>query len=248
MEIRIKPIQANNWSGIQRYPGCNDTIGPYLTRSGTVYTGLTRDDEKRLGDTLGYDLRKSSKFWETFRIKIGTEDVVLDLNDPADELKYLFLKGHKKVKGTVLEYKATADYYVHNPEEEATTFNEINRTKRAAIKEFDKLKPADIRKALRIYGYKSTNVSDAVAEDNLFKLVEQNPKHFFSKWVDNKNRATEYLLKEALAKNVIRKSNNVYYYGALTLGNTTEAAILYIDSGENSDIKASIINESDIKS
>jgi hypothetical protein len=247
MEVRIKSTQANNWSGIQRYPGCNDTIGPYLTRSGSVYTGLKRDDEKRLGEALGYDLRKSSKFWETFRIKIGTEDVVLDLEDPADELKYLFLKGHKRVKGTVTEFKATADYYIYNPEEEAEIFNNLGRVKRQAIREFDKLKPAEIKKALRLYGYSANNMSDSVAEDKLFKLVEQNPQHFIDKWVNNTHKATEYLIKEALAKNVIRKTKNIHSYGTITLGNSLEDTISFIDNGENSDIKASIINEADLK-
>lgn len=247
MEIRLKPIEANNWSGIERYPNCNEALGPYYTRSGAIYTGLTRDDEKRLGELLGYDLRKGSSFWDTFRIRVGTENVVLDLDAPEDELKYLFLKGHKRVKGSVTESKAGANYYLHNPEEEANVFNEVNRIKRKAIKEFDKLKAVDIKKALRLYGYKSDNISDSVAEDRLYALVEQNPQHFFDKWVDNKNRATEFLIKEAVAKNVIRKQKNIHYFGTITLGKTLEDAIAYLDNAENGDIKASIINDANIK-
>lgn len=86
-EVRLKSIKANYWSGIDRYPNCSDSIGPYLMRSGVVYTGLTREDEDRLGDALGYDLRKGSDFWHTFRIKKGTEDVVIDMNDAMGELK-----------------------------------------------------------------------------------------------------------------------------------------------------------------
>lgn len=248
MEIRLKPLnKSDNWSGIQRYPNCYDALGPYLTRSGSTYTGLTKEDEKRLGEALGFDLRKGSTFWDTFRIKVGTEDVVLDLDDPADELKYIFLKGHRRVKASLTEHKATADYYLHNPEEEADTFNKVNRLKREAFKEFDKMKPIDVKKALRIFGFKADNVSDAVAEDRMFTIIERNPQHFIDKWVNNKNRKTEYLLKEAQAANVIRKQNNMYTYGTITLGHTMEDAISFLDNAENSDIKASILNEADIK-
>lgn len=242
MEIKLKAIHKNKWAGINRFPSCTDALGPYLTRSGSVYTGLTRDDEKRLGEILGYDLRKSSSFWNDFRIRIGQEDIVLDLEDPADELKYIFLKNHKRVKKSIHEFNAGADYYLSNPEEEATTFNEVNRMKRRAVKEFDKMKPADIRKALRLYGYNAKGMSDSVCEDRLYTLVENNPKHFFTKWVENKHRATEFLVKEAQAKDVVKKANNTYSFGSITLGHSLEDAISFIDNGENSDIKAEIIN------
>ena len=247
MEVRLKPLQANPWSGMDRYPNCSDVLRPYFTRTGRVYTGLTREDEKRLGDILGIDLRPGSSFWDTFRITVGKETVVLDLDRPEDELKYLFLKGHKRVKGSIDEKKASANYYLHNPEEEAGIFNKVNRIKRKAIATFDKMKPEEWKKALRLYGENANNLSDAVAEDRLMARIEQNPEHFFKVWVDNKNRQTEYLIKEAIAKSVIRKTKNIHYFGTITLGNTLEDSIAYLDNPENSDIKASIINEANIK-
>lgn len=246
MEVRLKPIRANEWSGIQRYPNCSDALGPYFTRSGSLYTGFTKKNEEdrlRLESVLGYDLKPNSDFWTTFRVRIGDETVVLDLDDPIDELKYIFLKNHKRVKESVQAFKATANYYLSNPEQEAELFNEVNRIKRKAILEFSKLKSIDIKKALRIYGYKSDNISDNIAEDRLYELVENNPQAFLDKWVNNNNRATEYLLKAALAANVIRKQKNTYSYGTTTLGHTLEDALMFIDAPENSDIKAAIIKE-----
>lgn len=242
MEIRLKHIRPDRWSGVRRFPNCTDALGPYYTRSGSLYTGLTKEDETRLGEALGYDLRRSSSFWETFRIRIGSEDIIFDISDPADELKYKFLKGHKRVKASISDYKAGADYYLSNPEEEAVTYNNYNEVKTTAVVEFTKLKPSDIKKALRIYGYKSDDMSEAVAKNKLFTLLENNPQHFLDKWVDNKHRATEYLLKEAMANDVIRKSGNTYSYGTITLGYSLTDAISFIDNGENSDIKAEIVN------
>lgn len=243
MEVRIRHIRSHEWSNIHKYPNCSDAIGPYFTRSGRIHTGLTEEDAERLGSILGVDLRSQSDFWSTFRVRIGSEDIVLDTTDPYDELKYLFLKGHKRVAGSIGDIKAGAHYYISIKEEEAKKANEYSRNKRRAYVEFAKMKPEDIIKALRIYGYKSDNLSEEVAEARLTTLMEANPVKFFEKWVDNKHRATEFLLKEAIAKNVVRKNKNIYSYGTTTLGNSLEDAIYFLDNAENSDLKATVINE-----
>lgn len=250
MEVRLKPIRANEWSGVERYPNCHDALGPYFTRSGSIYTGFDKSNaelREQLEQTLGYDLRPNSDFWVTFRVRVGGETIVLDLDKDEDLLKYTFLKNHKRVKESISANKPTANYYLSNPEQEATVFNEINRVKRTAIVEFSKLKPIDIKKCLRLYGFRSDNISDSVAEDRLYELVENNPQNFLDKWVNNKNRATEYLLKSAVAANVIKKQKNSYSFGTTTLGHTLEDAILFLDNAENSDIKAAILTEAKLK-
>ena len=247
MEVKIKHITTQDWSGVTRYPNCYDALGPYFTRSGRVYTGLSKEDAERLGEILGLDLGPSSEFWDTFRVRIGSGDLFLDTSDPYDELKYLFLKSHKRVAESIDDRKPTAQYYISNEQEEARKKNEYNRLKRKAYKEFDKMSNNEIRKALRLYGYKADDVADAVAEERLATLLEQNPKRFFDKWVDNKHRMTEFLIKEAVAKNIVRKNKNIYTYGTTTLGKTLEGAIQYIDDKENSEIKAAILNETNIK-
>lgn len=247
MEVRIKHFRKQDWSGVSRYPNCFDALGPYFTRSGRVYTGLTSEDVERLGEILGFDLSPGSEFWDTFRIRIGDSDLVLNTDDPYDELRFLFLKSHKRVAKSLDDYKPTANYYISNPEEEAGKRNKYNRVKRKAFKEFDKMSAKEIRKALRLYGFKSDNVSDEVAENRLTTLIEQSPQKFFDKWVNNKHRMTEFLIKDAVAKGVVRKNKNIYTYGTTTLGHTLEEAIEYIDNKENSEIKSTIIHETEVK-
>jgi hypothetical protein len=247
MEVRIKHIRSQEWSGIHKYPNCTDLFRPYLTRSGRLHTGISPEDAERLGELLGEDLRPSSKFWKTFSIRLGTSDVVLHTEDPFEELKYLFLKNHKRISNSIEEIFPGTLYYISVKEEEAKEANKRSRSRRKAYKEFDKLTPEEMRKALRIYGYKSDGMSDEVVEQRLMTLLETNPDKFFEKWVDNKNRATEFLVKDAISKNVIRKNRNIYSYGTTVLGNTLELAILFLDNKENSDIKAAIINESEVK-
>ena len=201
MQVILRPIGWNKWSGILKYKNCFDDLGPYLTRSGAMYTGLTMEDEKRLGSSLGLDLSRSSTnpFWVNFRIRTSVNDIILDTDDPLDELKYLFCKGHKRVKNSLLEQKATADFVLINRDEEAKVENSFNRIKRDAVKEFDKLTPTEIRKALRLFGYNAESMSSEVAENRLYTFVEANPNKFMDRWVNNKSREIEALIEIAIS-------------------------------------------------
>jgi len=208
--ILLRPIRRDSWSGLVKYRNCHEDISSYFTRSGRLYTGLTTDEADRLGKELGIDLKPSSEYWRDFFIRTSGKDLYLDLDDPADELKYLFLKGHKRVKNSLAERKATANFVLVNKGEEDKRTNVFNRLRRRATREFDNMSPEDIRKCLRIYGHNADRLSNDGAENKLFDIVEGDPRSFISKWVDNTTRDTEALLERAVSKNIIRKTKNIY--------------------------------------
>ena len=249
MQVILRPIGWNKWSGILKYKNCFDDLGPYLTRSGAMYTGLTMEDEKRLGSLLGLDLSRSSTnpFWVNFRIRTSVNEIILDTADPLDELKYLFCKGHKRVKGSLLEQKATADFVLINRDEEAKVENSFNRIKRDAVKEFDKLTPTEIRKALRLFGYNAESMSSEVAENRLYTFVEANPNKFMDRWVNNKSREIEALIEIAISKNIIRRNKNIYKYGSEIIGNSLEDAVNFLMSPNNQDIRLAVMNACETK-
>jgi len=247
MKVTLKHINRYTWSGVKRYKNCVDSLGSYFTRSGRLYTGLTKEDEEKLGQALGYDLRPGSDFWDTYRVRISGEDMLMDTEDPMDELKYLFLKSHKRVRNGLDDMKPTANYVLVNKEEEAQKTNDYARTKRKAYKEFDKMKPSEIKKALRVLGQNANNVNDEVAEARLNEYIENAPSKFIEKWVNNTNRNTEYLVKEAVANNVIRRNKNVYKYGSDVIGHSLEEAVAYLDNPEYQEIKTAILNEVETK-
>lgn len=248
MEVILKPLIKTGWAGVHKYKNCSDYVGSYFTRSGQLYTGLTKEDADRLGALTGLDLRQNSDYWVDFIIRVTTKDIVLNLDDPFDELKYLFLKSHKRVaNGFSDQTKPTANYVLINKEVEAAEFNKHGQIKRKAMKEFDKLSLADMRKVLRLYGHKADNLGAELVENKLFELVEKDPQKFFTIWVDNKRRETTFLLQEAIAKNIIRKNKSEYKYGTDTIGYTLEDAITYLDSPEHRDFKGVIQNEVNAK-
>jgi len=247
MKITLKHINRYSWSGVKRYKNCVDSLGSYFTRSGRLYTGLTREDEERLGKELGLDLRSGSEFWNTFRVRVTGEDVILNTDDPMDEMKYLFLRGHKRVKNSLEEMKPTANYVLVNKEDVAQKTNEFARIKRKAYKELDKMSMDEMRKALRIFGQNPNSVSDDIVEARLNEYVENSPGKFIDKWVNNKNRNTEFLVKEAISNNVIRRNKNIYKYGSDVIGHNMQEVVDFLDNPENQEVKTTILNEIETK-
>ena len=134
-----------------------------------------------------------------------------------------------------------------NKDSEAEESNRLNKIKRQAIIEFNKMSLDDMRKALRLYGYKGESMSTELVESKLFEIVETDPNRFFSIWVNNKTRNTQFLIEAAIAKNVIRKSRNIYYYGTDIIGNSLEDAIAHLDDKGNQDLKLTILQETESK-
>ena len=250
MEILLRHKRKNDWSGVVKYKGCFSYISPAMTRSGNIHTGLTDEDARRLEKALGMtenNLAPYSAYWHTFAVKVPGTDVVLDTERPWDELQYLFLRNHYDVAYGVADDKPKATFVLINKDAEATEVNKINKRKREAIREFDKMSLEDMRKCLRIFGIKSDNISNELVESKMFEIVEKSSEMFFSKWVNNKVRGTEFMIQAAIAKNIMRKNKNAYYYGTDIIGTSLDDAIAYLDDKKNQEIKMTIANETESK-
>jgi len=241
MKVTLRPLAKDAWSGVVKYKNCYEDISTYFTRSGTNYTGLTEDTAERLGKKLGLDLSQGSEFWNSFYIRTSGKDIILDLEEPMDELRYLFCKNHKRVKTSMFEHKATANFVLVNKEEESKRTNLHNRVKRQASSEFDKMSSEERMKALRLFGKSSENVSLEVIENTLYNLVEGDPQGFLDKWVNNKSRETQYILERAVSMNIIRKNKRIYSYGSDVIGHGVEDVINYLNDPKNQDVKVAVM-------
>lgn len=241
MKVILRHKKAHPWSGINKYRNCQDYIGTYYTRSGVRYTGLTDKDAVRLGNELKQDLSPNSPYWDTFAIRIGSEELILDTSSTLGELQYLFLRSHKRVQEGVNNPKATANYLLINTEDEAKQYNKVHQLRRTALKELDKLSVNDMRKCLRIMGQKSDDTSNELVEFKLSELVENDPQKFLNLWVNNKDKETQFLIETAISKNIIRRTKNMYKYGSDVIANTLEEAIRFLDDKKNQEIKRAIL-------
>lgn len=250
MEVVLKFARVNPWAGIAKYKNCYDYIGTYWTRAGNIHTGLSEEDARRLEKAMGYEeghLAPTSPFWKTYSVRLGAKDVFLHTEKPEDELAYLFLKNHKRVATGLSNIRPQHDYVLVNTDAEAEAANKLNKIKREAFVEFNKMSLEEMRKCLRIYGHKSDNIGNELVESKLFELIEKDPRKFFLLWIDNKNKDTQYILETAISKNVIRKSKNVYYYGTDVIGRSQDDAISFLNEKANQDIKMAIMQEIESK-
>ena len=244
MIVTLRHKKKDPWSGVYKYKNCFDYIGPLLTRSGNAHTWLTEEDAVRLEKALNFGagtLSPNSEYWDSFTVKVSNSEKILDTDKAWDELQYLFLRNHKKVANGINDQKMGTEWILINKESEAKEANVSARKKREAIREFDKMSIDDMRKCLRIYGYRSETMSNELAESKMFELVEKDPEKFFTRWVDNKTKFTEFIIEAAIAKNIIRKSKNMYYYGTDIIGTSLEDVVANIDDKKNQDLKLTII-------
>jgi hypothetical protein len=212
-----------------------------------LYTGLELADEQRLGALLGLNLSKGSDYWKTFFIRTSVGDIILDTDNPMDELKYLFLKSHKRVKNSLMENKAGANFVLINRDEEARKENVYAKTEREAISAFDKLTPTEMRKALRVFGHNADSMSNEVVENKLYQVIKANPQSFLDRWVKNDDREEQVLIETAISKNIIRRDRHMYKYGSETIGNNLEETIGFLRDPKNQDIKIGILSAVDYK-
>mgnify|MGYP000169829822 FL=1 len=185
----------------------------------------------------------NSDFWTTFAVKLGKKDLILDTDKPLDELQYLFLKGYKRVADGLANMNPSKDYVLINKDSEAEQANRINKIKREAYRELDKMSIEDMRKCLRLYGMKSDTMSNELVEAKLTEQVETAPDKFMLKWVNNPNKEINFVIEEAIAKNIIRKNRTQYFFGTDLIGNGIDDVIVYLQDKKNQDIKLAIMNE-----
>jgi hypothetical protein len=198
--------------------------------------------EKEIGYPSGH-LSPTSSFWDTFAVKIGRSDVILDTDRPEDELKYLFLKKHKRVADGLNNVTPSTDYVIINKDSEAKEANKINKIKREAYREMDKMSIEDMRKCLRLYGIKSDTLSNEMVEAKLSEQIESAPDKFITRWVENPNREMNFIIETAISKNIIRRNRSQYYFGTEMIGNGLEDVIAYLNDKKNQDLKLTIMNE-----
>lgn len=246
MEVIVRILKVNPWTELTKWPTTFDYVGPYWTRSGNIYTGLTNEDARRLEKALGKqegELNPNSEFWTTFAVRIGAKDLILNTDRPMDELQYLFLKNHKRVAVGLSNIDPSKDYVMINSDAEAEQQNKANKTKREAYRELDKMSIEDMRKCLRLYGMKSDTMSNELVEAKLTEQIEKSPEKFMLKWVNNADKEINYLIEEAIAKNIIRRNRSQYFFGTDMIGNGLDDAIAYLKDKKNQEIMLAIKQE-----
>ena len=250
MEVILKMTKVNPWTGLIKWSNCYDYIASYWTRSGSRYTGLSKEDQAELEQALGMaegSLHPDASYWDTFAIKIGKKDLIINTDRPEGKLQYLFLKKHKRVADGLNKVSPSTDYVLINKEAEAEVANKANKVKRDAYRAMDKMTLEEMRKCLRLFGVKSDTLSNEMIEAKLAEHIEKDPSKFIRIWVENPNKEINFIIEAALSKNILRKNRATYYFGTDVIGNGIEDVIAYLKDKKNQEVFLAIKSEIESK-
>ena len=169
--------------------------------------------------------------------------IYISTDRPEGKLQYLFLKKHKRVADGLNRVTPSTDYVLINKEAEAEVANKANKIKREAYRAMDKMTLEEMRKCLRLFGVKSDTLSNEMVEAKLAEHIEKDPAKFIRIWVENPNKEINFIIEEALSKNILRKNRAAYYFGTDIIGNGLEDVIAFLNDKKNQDIKLAILSE-----
>lgn len=234
--VKVKPIKRETWSGFIRFRNAKDHIAAYYDTTGTLVTGLSKEDEERLGKVLKRDLSPVSSFWHDYSIIMTDREKDFNLDNPEHELAYKLMLAHQRVANSEAERYLFphAEYIIVNEEAEAKVKNEKYNVKRKAMTSYNDLSLDQMRDILKLYpGFtRLDSVTADVVEAKLFELMENDPEKFL-KFVQDKNLDMKIKLKDFVSAKILRKNKSAYYYGDDNIGHDEESTITYLKDPQN---------------
>lgn len=250
--VQLKRYPRKNWAGVPKYDNAKDRLTCFLDKkTGYPKTGLTKEDAVRLEKALRMEegsLMPWSDFWRDFQIPIeGDQVIYLDpKNNPEDELKYLFLKGHKLVADGYEEVNKNPKvmYVLYNEVDEAKANNLARKDKKNAYAMFAKMTPHEMADALVVLGKKVVDMDPEVIEDILGREVEADPTKFM-KIVGDQNFKEKLFVMKLVQYGVINKGRGhmnkaTFFYEDEFLGEGLNAVVDYMTRNSNQTTRISL--------
>jgi hypothetical protein len=192
---------------------------------------LARVMERKMGLREG-ELAPHSSFWDTYKIKLENKTMLLDLDNPKEELIYHVCKVLPVVASSLseaLDNRSEKDalFYIEDPVAEAEKEEKEQELLAEAITIFTELTPERRRNLSWVLGLPTDNQKDIVVKKNLFTYCQKNPSKFIAATKLNETRvAIEAMVRKAIEKGVIRRKNDRFYR---VMPDNSEGVILGMD-------------------
>lgn len=255
-QIVIRPITKTKFSGISSYVKTKTIYTTQLDQKTGLYkNGLTLKEEKEYEIALNLpagtlskkqDLNKGSNFWGDIEIILNNDKpTFFTLMGPMDEIKEKVIRAHDKIANSEFELskKPGCLFFIDDPEEKAKLESSVIEYKLLAIEKFQDLAIEEKRSLLRVLGKSGIdNMSETMVKTELFKKVEDNPKHFLDT-ANDPNMKIRSLLSEAIEKRVLTKRSSTFFYEEDAIGSSTDAAIEFLTDVKNQMTKLGIENK-----
>jgi len=214
--------------------GAFDMLPAKMDSSGKYKEVLTRDEQEGLEEILvvkpGYlsTHKPEDNFWDSVKIKVGKEGIVLDLSKPFEYINYKVLLTYDDlISPSILETKLKRSYkYEIVRTKDSDTKDKIGvNYNRSAYKLFDKIEDSNEQMAgvIRVLTGKSVAASDndwLIKE--IGKLIEKDAKRFVNVLTDP-DYEIQLFIKKGISKKEIKLTRGKY---------TTKDGVALCEEGE----------------
>lgn len=252
--IKRKPNDTNLPDHI--YASAKKRIGSSYTSSGTVNTGLNREETKKfMPDILDVDyedraFRKAvNKYFMDLSVEVPPAGLDLEIGVDKDKyplnledyIKYRFCIVHPYVlidvkSKTERMKKRKYSYFVEDHTKEKQIKVDQAKLRKLALKEYIKISD-NLEKTttvLRVMGLYPDSMDDETKVLELENLAVKDPAGFVTV-VSNKDLETKSFIRKCLTAEVIRKVGNTYLDGEEVLGSSEEEVVLFLLDKKNSE-------------
>lgn len=257
MKVNVKPV-TRTWlpdghDGEIRYTGCAEFLCVQVDSvSRKLNTGLTKEDEERLEKTLkltpGTLSPYNTDYWGNYKnaIRIDKNGLILDTDNPKDEIIYLNLLAHTDVANSEEDFLNSPNapmfkYVITSSDQEAKVKNDKNKIKKEAYKLFGKMSHNKMKDFLKLEGKRTgDDASLDFIESAVGDIVDNDPSHFLDVYNDPLFDSKVFILDCIYAKAIIKRGPKYLVNGGDSIGNSIEEAIAYIDDPMNQDVYLSL--------
>lgn len=228
--LRIQPlaIRKNNgyeFAGITLVPKKN----PKNTAIPEYETGLTKEQESIYELEMQLEpgrLKRSSKFWEDYRIKIGNETLKIDDSHASGALQISILKtlSDPIIMGDVdnclvadgledMKIKSRAILVISNEEQEAETSLKLAEIKDKATIIFSELSEEQLRETLLYINpyFPVETSSPKIIKKEVLDWRNRHPVEFVQIFADTKRKSKVIFINKLVNKGIVIKKSGGYF-------------------------------------
>lgn len=205
--------------------GAFHTFTVPMLRNGQLVDVLTKEEKTYLEEALGLETnalsihRKVDNYWSNYQVRLGKEDVILNLNNPEEYIKYKVLLNNTEsiapsLDAVSLKPKETYEYVLLHEEEEAKANKKRVNKNIEAYKILGKIEgdKDKLRTIVEIATsrpqHRTVNVD--VLTDQIDRLIQANANLFLT-IAQDPLLDTKVLLKKGLECGAVKVKNDLFY-------------------------------------
>lgn len=240
--IRVKRVSSASYlneSFVVYDVNAQGTVPAMLTKSGRL-TGLTPEEETQFEEKLGLDkgeLKKTSKFWDNYYIKLTGKSFALNDDYPSDELAIKVLKAQvglvaPNAQALKSPGYSKAEFVLVEAEAEAKAENVTFKHKKKAFKLLEELSLEDMRQVLMVMGKPAKGLGNEQIENSIQKELERDPKRFIE-ILEDPTRTMRIFISECASEGILERRGSGYSYSGELVAPSIESMVDFLNNKEN---------------